>query len=93
MANEAQQLQDKLGSSKIIKLVEPIDTPDGAVTQLTLRRVRVKDFKRAAEQHPDNAVLQEAQCLAIASGLQSEDFDELAWEDYSQVRQFCLGTH
>ncbi|WP_080701807.1 MULTISPECIES: phage tail assembly protein [Snodgrassella] len=90
---EAQQLQEQLGTGKVIKLVEPLQTPNGVVTELTLRRVRVKDFKRAAEQYPDNVVLQEALCLAMASGLQSEDFDELSWEDYALVRQFCLGTH
>lgn len=90
---EAQNLQEQLGTGKVIKLAEPLQTPSGAITELTLRRVRVKDFKRAAEQYPDNAVLQEAQCLAMASGLQSEDFDELSWEDYTQVRQFCLATH
>ncbi|MBI0096812.1 MULTISPECIES: phage tail assembly protein [unclassified Snodgrassella] len=90
---EAQNLQEQLGTGKVIKLAEPLQTPSGAITELTLRRVRVKDFKRAAEQYPDNAVLQEAQCLAMASGLQNEDFDELSWEDYTLVRQFCLGTH
>lgn len=90
---EAQQLQEQLGTGKVIKLVEPLQTPNGVVTELTLRRVRVKDFKRAAEQYPDNVVLQEALCLAMASGLQSEDFDELSWEDYALVRQFCLGAH
>ncbi len=91
--NEAQQLQQQLGASKVITLIEPLHTPTGVINQLTLRRVRVKDFKRAAEQYPDNVVLQEAQCLALASGLQIEDFDELVWEDYSQLRQFCLGAH
>lgn len=93
MANEAQQLQEKIGTSKTITLVEPIETPTGKVTELTLRRVKVKDFKKAAEQYPDNPVLQEAQCLSQACGLQIEDFDELSWEDYSQARQFCLGLH
>ena len=45
---EAQNLQEQLGTGKVIKLAEPLQTPSGAITELTLRRVRVKDFKRAA---------------------------------------------
>ena len=93
MSTEAQQIQQKLGTNKTVKLIEPLDTPSGQLTEITIRRVKIKDLKRAAEQYPDNSILQEAQVLAMASGLQSEDFDELTWEDYSKIRKFCIGIH
>ncbi|HRL33785.1 MAG TPA: phage tail assembly protein [Neisseria sp.] len=90
--NQAQALQEQLGVGKVIELLEPLDTPDGKIEKLTLRRVKVKDYKRAAEQHPDNAALQQLAALANATGLMQEDFEELCWEDYQQISQFCLGT-
>ena len=93
MSTEAQQIQQKLGTNKTIELIEPLDTPNGQLTEITIRLVKIKDLKRAAEQYPDNSILQEAQVLAMASGLQSEDFDELTWEDYSKIRKFCIGNH
>lgn len=90
--NEAQQLQEDLCVGKVIELLEPLDTPGGKVAKLTLRRVKVKDYKRAAELHPDNAALQQLAALANATGLMQEDFEELCWEDYQQISRFCLGT-
>ncbi|QEY23550.1 phage tail assembly protein [Neisseria animalis] len=90
--NESQKLQEQLGIGKEIVLVEPLDTPTGKVEKLTLRRVKVKDYKRAAEQYPDNAALQQLATLSLASGLMEEDFDNLCWEDYQQISKFCLGV-
>ncbi len=90
--NEAQTLQEQLGVGKVVELLEPLDTPTGKVEKLTLRRVKVKDYKLAAEQYPDNAALQQLTALATATGLMQEDFEELCWEDYQQISRFCLGT-
>ena len=90
--NEAQKLQQDIGVSKVFTLVEPIDTPNGEVKELTARRVKIKDYKRAAVMHPDSSVMQEMAALAMAVDLQIEDFDNLAWEDYSKIRKFCLGS-
>lgn len=91
--NEAQQLQEKIGVSQVFTLVEPISTPNGEVTELTVRRVKIKDFKRAAAMHPDSSVMQEMVALCAAVDLQAEDFDSLTWEDYSKIRKFCLGAN
>ena len=91
--NEAQQLQEKIGVSQVFTLVEPISTPNGEVTELTVRRVKIKDFKRAAAMHPDSSVMQEMVALSAAVDLQVEDFDNLTWEDYSKIRKFCLGAN
>ena len=90
--NEAQQLQEKIGVSQVVTLVEPIHTPNGEITELTIRRVKIKDFKRAAAMHPDSSVMQEMAALSVAVDLQLEDFDNLVWEDYSKIRKFCLGS-
>lgn len=90
--NEAQKLQQDIGVSKVFTLVEPIDTPNGEVSVLTVRRVKIKDYKRAAAMHPDSSVMQEMAALSAAVDLQIEDFDNLTWEDYSNIRKFCLGT-
>lgn len=88
---EAQKLQEKLGVKKTIKLVEPIDTPSGAVSEINVRRVRVKDYKAAAERYPENGALQQIFVLSQASGLMEEDFENLAWEDYKKLQSFCVG--
>ena len=90
--NEAQKLQQDIGVSKVFTLVEPIDTPNGEVSVLTVRRVKIKDYKRAAAMHPDSNVMQEMAALSAAVDLQVEDFDSLTWEDYSKIRKFCLGS-
>ena len=90
--NEAQQLQEKIGISQTFVLVEPIDTPNGEIKELTVRRVKIKDYKRAAAMHPDSGVMQEMAALSAAVDLQVEDFDSLTWEDYSKIRKFCLGS-
>ncbi|MBF0802903.1 MULTISPECIES: phage tail assembly protein [unclassified Neisseria] len=89
--NEAKQLQEKLGISQTIKLVEPITTPTGEVREITVRRVRVKDYKQAAERYPDNGALQQISVLAQASGLMEEDFENLTWADYKKLESFCIG--
>ena len=50
--NEAQKLQQKIGVTQTIQLVQPIETPNGTVTEVTTRRVLVKDYKQAAELYP-----------------------------------------
>lgn len=89
--NEVQQIQEQLGMTNQVKLIEPIETVNGVVDTLTLRRVKVKDYKFAAQQYPENAALQQLAALAVASGLQQEDFENLCWEDYQQISKFCLG--
>ena len=42
--NEEQKLQQDIGVSKVFTLVEPIDTPNGEVSVLTVRRVKIKDY-------------------------------------------------
>lgn len=90
--NTAQKIQEKLGATKSFTLVEPINSPTGVITSVTARRVKVADYKRAAEIHPENGALQQIQVLTVASGLQAEDFDAMTWEDYQKLRQFCTGS-
>ena len=90
--NAAQKIQEKLGAAKVFVLVEPINPPLGEITVVSARRVKVADYKRAAEMYPDNGALQQIQVLAVASGLQAEDFDAMTWEDYQKLRQFCTGS-
>lgn len=90
--NEAQKLQEKVGLTKTIRLVQPVETPDGEVSELTVRRVKVKDYKLAAEKYPNNGALQQIEVLAVASGLMPEDFENLCWEDYSKLQSFCIGA-
>lgn len=84
-------MQEQLGINKTIKLVEPIETPTGTVSEITVRRVRVKDYKQAAERYPDNGALQQIYVLSQVSGLMEEDFENLAWEDYKKLQSFCVG--
>ena len=81
--NEAQKLQQKIGVTQTIQLVQPIETPNGTVTEVTTRRVLVKDYKQAAELYPNSAALQQIHVMALASGLMPEDFENMAWEDGS----------
>ena len=90
--NEAQKLQQQIGVTQTIKLVQPIETPNGTVTEVTTRRVLVKDYKRAAELYPNSAALQQIHVMALASGLMPEDFENMAWEDYSKLQTFCIGA-
>lgn len=90
--NEAQKMQEQMGLSRTIKLVQPVSTPEGEVTELTVRRVLVKDYRKAAEKYPNNGALQQIEVLAAASGLMVEDFENLCWEDYSRLQQFCTGA-
>lgn len=89
--NQAEQLQEKIGMTKTFQLVQPIHSPNGVVNELTVRRVTVKDYKRAAEKYPNNGALQQIEVLAAASGLMVEDFENLCWEDYSKLQSFCVG--
>ena len=72
--NEAQKLQQQIGVTQTIQLVQPIETPNGTVTEVTTRRVLVKDYKQAAELYPNSAALQQIHVMALASGLMPEDF-------------------
>ena len=90
--NAAQKIHEKLGLTQTFKLVEAITSPLGEITSVTARRVKVVDYKRAAEMYPENGALQQIQVLTVASGLQAEDFDQMAWEDYQKLRQFCTGS-
>jgi len=90
--NEAQKVQNKRGLTETIKLVQPVETPDGPVTELTVRRVLVKDYRKAAEKYPNNGALQQIEVLAAASGLMTEDFENLCWEDFTKLQTFCTGA-
>lgn len=89
--NEAQKMQEELGVNKTFKLVDPIVTPEGKVDEITVRRVRVKDYKEAAQRYPDNGALQQIYVLSKASGLMEEDFENMAWEDCKKLQSFCVG--
>ena len=90
--NAAQKIHEKLGLTRTFPLVESIASPLGEITSVTARRVKVVDYKRAAEMYPENGALQQIHVLTVASGLQAEDFDQMAWEDYQKLRQFCTGS-
>ena len=90
--NAAQKVQEQLGFIKVFPLRKPIMTPMGEVNQVTARLVMVEDYEKAAIEHPENGALQQIQVLTVASGLQAEDFDQMAWEDYQKLRQFCTGS-
>ena len=91
--NEAQKVPQQHCVTQTFQLVQPIETPHRSVTEVTTRRVLVKDYKRAAELYPNSAALQQIHVMALASGLMPEDFENMAWEDYSKLQTFCIGAN
>jgi hypothetical protein len=78
-------------SEKIsVKLDHPITLPDRELTEVTLRRIKVKDNLSARKQASDDAE-REIVLLGKLSGLNQEDIGELDMSDYSKLQEALLG--
>lgn len=71
-----------------IKLQFPIKTPGGELTEITLRRPKVRDMKRAQQQFPNDAAGTEMALLSMITEqkLTPEDMEELDLADYGAVQ-------
>ena len=74
-----------------LKLAYPVKLADGrTVTELQLRRPKVKDLKQAAR-YSDKTEEQETALLAALVGLTPEDMDELDLADYRKLQDAFRG--
>ena len=71
-----------------ITLKFPIKTPAGTVSELTLRRPKVRDMKLAQQQYPNDSAGSELALLAAITEqkLTPEDLEELDLADYGAVQ-------
>ncbi|MFH6974121.1 phage tail assembly protein [Neisseria sp. 23W00296] len=87
MANEAQQMQEKLGTGKEIRLHCPLRLADGRLLEsVTVRRAKVGDIRAVA--HLEGDAAQEIAMMARLSGLVPEDLENMDLCDYKQMQEF-----
>lgn len=83
--NEAKQMQDTLGMTKMVKLKYPVRLATGQVLEeLNVRRPRVGDLR--AVMHIANEAEQGLMLVARITGLVPEDLDELDLQDLEAVQ-------
>lgn len=73
-----------------IKLDYPVQFEGRTISEITLRRPKVADTRKARKDHKDPAD-QEIAMLATLSGLPPALFDELDMADYSKVQEKLEG--
>jgi hypothetical protein len=75
-----------MSGQEIVKLDHPVTLPDRELTEVTLRRIKVKDHLSARRQGADDAE-REVILLSRISGLNREDIGELDMSDYFKLQE------
>lgn len=71
---------------KKIELDYPITVEGKEIKELTMRRAKAKDMKKAQNSAPDQAT-QELHLFSQLTGINPEDLEELDMKDYTRLQR------
>jgi hypothetical protein len=79
----------KKAKAQVVKLAEPVNFNGAQITEITIRRPKVKDLRRIDDQMKDEMTeLDQGAVMASAlTGQPVEFFDELDFEDFVEVQE------